>query len=91
MIADKLRHVDAGIAHDGKAERAVVRAGISRRHNNGFIAALGDRAAIIDDRIRNPVRHGRKRIIDEANGSVGHGILLCIIEREWFSGCASEK
>lgn len=58
MIADKLRHVDAGIAHDREAEAAVVRAGISRRHNNGFIAALGDRAAIIDDRIRNPVRHG---------------------------------
>ena len=54
MIADKLRHVDAGIAHDREAEAAVVRAGISRRHNNGFIAALGDRAAIIDDAFATP-------------------------------------
>ena len=73
MIADKLRHVDAGIAHDREAEAAVVRAGISRRHNNGFIAALGDRAAIIDDRIRNTVCYGREGIVDEADGSVGHG------------------
>ena len=81
VIADELRHVDARIAHDREREAAVVRAGIGRRHNDGSAAAFGDRAAIVDDRVRNAVRHRRKRIVDKADGSVGHGCLLYVIKR----------
>ena len=83
VVADELRHVDARVAHDWEAECAVIRAGIGGRGHDGRAAAFGDDPGVIDDRIGHAVGHGREGIVDEADGSVGHGRSPLCLKRRW--------
>ena len=89
MVADELRHVDARVAHDWEAECTVIRAGIGGRGHDGRAAAFGDDPGVIDDRIGYAVGHGREGIVDEADGSVGHGRSPLCLKRRWVDAFPS--